>query len=56
MARETVWLAIASILATFDICKAVDENGREIEPIDDNMPGIVASVGHNPCRTVELCC
>lgn len=40
--RLPVWLAVASILATYDISKAVDENGREIEPVDDCVSGIVA--------------
>ena len=37
-----VWMAIVSILATFEICKAVNENGEEIEPVDDCVQGIVA--------------
>ncbi|KAF5372144.1 hypothetical protein D9758_005118 [Tetrapyrgos nigripes] len=32
MAHSTVWVAIASILATFDIGKARDDQGREVEP------------------------
>ncbi|EIM84314.1 cytochrome P450 [Stereum hirsutum FP-91666 SS1] len=42
MARESVWLAVASILATLKIEKAVDDQGKEIEPVDDHMSGIVA--------------
>lgn len=44
MARESVWLAVASILATLKIEKAVDDQGKEIEPVDDHMSGIVACV------------
>ena len=33
--REWMFITFASILATFDISKAVDANGREIEPVDD---------------------
>ncbi|KAF8189526.1 cytochrome P450 [Mycena galopus ATCC 62051] len=32
MATASLWITIASILATFEITKALDENGREIEP------------------------
>ncbi|KAF8189525.1 cytochrome P450 [Mycena galopus ATCC 62051] len=31
MANTSLWITIASVLATFDITKALDENGREIE-------------------------
>ncbi|EIM84337.1 cytochrome P450 [Stereum hirsutum FP-91666 SS1] len=42
LARESVWMAVASVLASFDISKARDENGKEIEPVDDCVEGIVA--------------
>lgn len=42
MARESVWLATVSILATLDISKAKDENGKDIEPVDDQGSGIVS--------------
>lgn len=32
MGRATDWLAIASILAAFDISPALDERGKEIIP------------------------
>jgi len=32
MASSAVWIAIASIIATFDIAKAVDEDGKVVEP------------------------
>ena len=32
MALDTVWIAMATILAVFDIEKAVDENGNVITP------------------------
>ncbi|KAJ7484805.1 cytochrome P450, partial [Mycena galericulata] len=31
-ARDAIWITIVSILATFDIAKALDEDGREVEP------------------------
>ncbi|KAF9070698.1 cytochrome P450 1 [Rhodocollybia butyracea] len=31
MAENTVWLTIASIMATFDLCKAKDDGGDEID-------------------------
>lgn len=42
MARESVWIAIVSILATLDISKAKDEGGRDIDPVDDQVSGIVS--------------
>ncbi|KAK7052980.1 hypothetical protein VNI00_004301 [Paramarasmius palmivorus] len=33
MAYASLWIAVASILKTFDIVKAVDEQGIEIEPV-----------------------
>lgn len=32
MALSSVWIAVASLIAAFDITKAVNENGDEIEP------------------------
>jgi cytochrome P450 len=33
LAHSSVWLLIASVLATLDILKAVDEHGKIIEPV-----------------------
>jgi hypothetical protein len=33
MAFSAIWIAVASLIAAFDITKAVDENGEIIEPI-----------------------
>lgn len=41
MATSSVWIAIASIVATFDISKAVDENGDVIEPSLGYSPGMI---------------
>ncbi|KAJ7777076.1 cytochrome P450 [Mycena metata] len=41
MATSSVWIAIASILATFDITKAVEDDGRVIEPTYEYFPGLV---------------
>jgi hypothetical protein len=32
MASASLWITVSSVLATFDITKAVDEHEREIEP------------------------
>jgi hypothetical protein len=32
MATASIWIAVASMLAAFDIKKAVGEDGKEIEP------------------------
>ncbi|KAJ7616483.1 cytochrome P450 [Roridomyces roridus] len=44
LALDSLWLTIASILATMDIKKAVDEEGKEIEPSYE----YVAAVVHSP--------
>ncbi|KAJ7133369.1 cytochrome P450 [Mycena epipterygia] len=37
LARSTIWITIASILATFTISKALDEDGHEIEVSDEEV-------------------
>ncbi|KAJ7071658.1 hypothetical protein C8F01DRAFT_1245255 [Mycena amicta] len=32
MAQASIWIIVASVLATFNITKARDGNGKEIEP------------------------
>lgn len=34
MAREVLWLTVASLLATFEICNPVDKDGRPLDPGD----------------------
>ncbi|KAG6828389.1 hypothetical protein H0H87_002215, partial [Tephrocybe sp. NHM501043] len=41
MAFSAVWIAIASIVATFEIAKARDTNGEVIEPSYEYTSGIV---------------
>ncbi len=41
MALDTMWIAMASILAVFDISKAVDERGNEISPPVKLSPGTI---------------
>jgi hypothetical protein len=41
MATSSVWIAVASILATFDITKAVGEDGNVIEPNYDYFSALV---------------
>lgn len=38
---NTAWITIASILAVFDLKKAVDEKGQEITPVVDCTDGVV---------------
>ena len=40
----TLWLAMASITATFDICKMRDSAGREVTPPPDFLSGFVRLV------------
>ncbi|THH14926.1 hypothetical protein EW146_g5474 [Bondarzewia mesenterica] len=42
MARGSIWIAIASILATLDISKAVDKDGKVIELIDEYSSGVIS--------------
>lgn len=42
MGLASIWITIASLLAAFDIEKAVDIDGSYIEPSDECIPGIVA--------------
>ncbi|KAJ7483509.1 cytochrome P450 [Mycena latifolia] len=44
LAASSLWITIASILATLDIKKAKDENGKEIEPSYEYFPGLVSYV------------
>ena len=41
MAFSAVWITVASLLATFDIEKATDENGNVIEPNHEYTSGLV---------------
>lgn len=41
MARAMVWLTVVSILTTFDISKAVDEDGNEIVPTGEFIDGLI---------------
>jgi len=41
MAMSAMWIALASIIATFDITKAIDENGEVIEPSYEYVSALV---------------
>lgn len=41
MAYESIWLIVASILATFDIEKSVDKEGNTVTPEEDYTSGFV---------------
>jgi hypothetical protein len=42
MAMSSLWISIASILATFDISKAFGEDGKVIEPSYEYDLGIIS--------------
>lgn len=42
IARESLWISIASILSVFTIKKALDENGKEIVPDECYTLGTIA--------------
>ena len=41
VAEVTVWLAVARVLACFDISQAVDESGNPIQPAADFTSGVL---------------
>ena len=41
MAFSVVWITVASLIAAFDIRKAVDENGEVIVPTQEYTSGLV---------------
>ncbi|KAG6908814.1 hypothetical protein DXG01_003167 [Tephrocybe rancida] len=41
MVQSAVWIAVASLVAAFDITKEVDSNGQVVEPTYDFLPGLV---------------
>ncbi|KAJ7448564.1 cytochrome P450 [Mycena latifolia] len=41
LATSSVWITVASILATFNITKAVGDDGNVIEPTHEYFPGLV---------------
>ncbi|KAK7472246.1 hypothetical protein VKT23_000367 [Stygiomarasmius scandens] len=49
LALNSAWIAIASLLATFNLTKAVDEQGKEIEPVIDYSEGIVCHPAPYKC-------
>ena len=42
LAESSVWLTVAKSLAALNISKGVDEDGKEIEPTVDFLPGIIS--------------
>jgi hypothetical protein len=44
MALSSIWITVASIIATFNIAKAVDEHGKVIEPSYEYLSGLIRSV------------
>ncbi|EMD38686.1 hypothetical protein CERSUDRAFT_105266 [Gelatoporia subvermispora B] len=49
MALDSIWIAIASILATYTISKAVDPNGQEVTPDGGYIPGFLQHPEPFPC-------
>jgi len=43
LASSSVWITVASMLATFNIEKAVDEEGKIVEPSYEYFPGVISS-------------
>lgn len=54
MAYDMMWIAIACILAVFDISPAKDENGQDILPPVENDPGFTVYVFLRSLRYLRL--
>nr|A0A6S6QI82.1 RecName: Full=Cytochrome P450 monooxygenase ple1; AltName: Full=Pleuromutilin biosynthesis cluster protein 1 [Rhodocybe pseudopiperita]BCI98769.1 putative cytochrome P450 [Rhodocybe pseudopiperita] len=50
LAHSTITLAAASVLSLFDLLKAVDENGKEIEPTREYHQAMISRPLEFPCR------
>ncbi|THU98671.1 cytochrome P450 [Dendrothele bispora CBS 962.96] len=49
---NSAWLAIASLIATCHLKKAVDKNGKEIEPVMNHFTGLVCHPAPYKCTFV----
>lgn len=52
LAEASMWIVIARLLATYDIKKALDEQGEEIEPCLKLSDGLTSHPEGFPCRFV----
>lgn len=41
MAYESLWMAMATVLAAFDISKAKDADGKDVTPVAECVPGFM---------------
>jgi len=49
-AEHLLFITIATMLAAFNLEKAIDEDGRPIEPNDQYVPGFARALGPSKCR------
>jgi len=49
-AEHLLFITVASMLAAFNIEKAIDKDGKPIEPNDQYVPGFARSLGPSKCR------
>ncbi|KAF5250652.1 hypothetical protein FOXYS1_14866 [Fusarium oxysporum] len=42
LAEDSIFMTVARLLAVFDMRKAVDENGKEIDVVIDGTPGLIS--------------
>jgi len=45
-----IFIAAASMLAAFNIEKAIDEHGKPIEPNDQYYPSFIRTLGPSKCK------
>ncbi|EKM54974.1 uncharacterized protein PHACADRAFT_142793 [Phanerochaete carnosa HHB-10118-sp] len=50
MAYESIWLAIASVIAVFDVTKAVDAHGKVVEPSGEYTDGFLSAPKPFRCK------
>lgn len=49
LAASSIWMVVTSVLATYDITKAIDEDGSIIEPSGASLSGILNPTLPFPC-------
>lgn len=54
MATDELWITVASILAAFNITKAIGDTGKGIEPTSKDLSGVsrYADVSHVSQQTI----
>lgn len=54
MALSSIWITVACMLATFDIEKAVDDEGNVIEPTYEYVSGLIMYARFHPTSLSDI--